>query len=531
MPGRPALDERVLVVGAGPVGSVLALELARHGVGSTVVDRSTAAPAFPKMDYLNGRTMELLRRLGLADEVRRGGVDTRLRSDFIWTDTLTRPPIATWHYPAPDTLAGELGEVDDGSAPLEVYQRIPGSLLENLLRRRLREHPLVDLREGWTFTDLDERPSGVVASLVARDGGARHTLHARYLAGCDGANSVVRQCRGIPMPAAGPVTSRCSVYFTSADPLLRRHGRAFVTVGAKGITLVSRDEEDTWTASFQVPTDEPFVGDPVEVMHDMLGAEFTVDEVMGVGQWQGSLAVASRYRVGPVFLAGDAAHQFYPFGGHGANTGIADAVDLGWKLAGAVHGWGGDRLLDSYEAERRPVALFNREMSADLLEVWGRFVRLAADGASRGHIGGFLDRESHQLDNLGVHFGYRYTSSPVVVHEPGPAPRWDWHRIEPTTWPGGRAPSVRLSSGTALFDRFGTGFTLVDLTGTGAGEVAVKEALGQGIPMERLAVDEAAVRAVWERDLVLVRPDQHVAWRGDTVPDDWSAVLDVVCGR
>jgi 2-polyprenyl-6-methoxyphenol hydroxylase-like FAD-dependent oxidoreductase len=484
---------KLLIIGAGPVGAVLALELARHGVASTVIERSHAAPLFPKMDFLNGRTMELLRRLGLADAVREVGVDTGFGANFVWTDGLDRPPIAVWPYPSPASLA--VAEATDGSGSLEPYQRIPGSVLEDLLRERLRRHPLVDLREGWTCTGVEQSADGAVATVVAD--GTEHRLSARHLVGCDGAGSVVRRSLDVAMPVTAPPTRRLSVYFRSADPRLRAHGRAFVTTSSTGVTLVSRDEADLWTASFAAEESD----DPVAELRKRLRVDVVVDEVLAVSSWQGALAVADRYRVGSVFLAGDAAHQYYPFGGHGANTGIADAVGLAWMLAAVHRGWGGPRLLDSYAAERRPVALFNREMCTNMLEVARRFAVLSAAGASRAHLAGFLAEETAQVENVGIHFGYRY-DSPVIAREPGQAPPWEWRRIVPTTWPGGRPPSLR-TGGEALFDRFGPGFTLVDL----------------------------AVRAAWERELVLVRPDQHVAWRGDAAPADWDAVLDLVTGQ
>jgi 2-polyprenyl-6-methoxyphenol hydroxylase-like FAD-dependent oxidoreductase len=521
----------VIVVGAGPVGTVLALELARHGVSCTVLERAAAASRHPKMDYVNGRSMELLRRLGIAEEIRTHGIPADLPADFLWSRDFAEPPLAVWHYESPAALGRRYAAVTDGSAPLEPYQRVQGSLLEEVLRRCARQNPLVDLREGWTFTDVRETADGVVATVVEPATRTRRLLHARYLVGCDGARSAVRQCLDIPVELAGPTTQNCSVYFRSSDPVLRRHGRAFVTIAARGLTLVSRDERDTWTGSFPVPAGEPVTLDPVSALQDRLGARFAA-QVLSVAQWAGSLGVAASYRRGAVFLAGDAAHQFYPTGGYGANTGLADAVDLGWKLAARVQGWGGSRLLDSYEAERRPVALFNREMCANLLEVWRRFGRLVSAGASREQVAGFLDQETYQIDNVGVHFGYRYTGSPVVWPEPGaPPPGWEWSRITPTTSPGCRAPAVRLDGGTALFDLLGPEHTLVDFRRDGPGEQLAKEANRRGVPVLHLPVDDPVARAVWERDLVLVRPDQHVAWRGDGQPPGWGEVIDRVRGR
>jgi hypothetical protein len=289
---------------------------------------------------------------------------------------------------------------------------------------------------------------------------------------------------------------------------------------------------NTWTGTFVLPdgADEP--ADPLAVVKEKLGFDFEVDEVLNVAHWYGRLAVAQSYRSGRVFLAGDAAHQFYPTGGHGANTGLGDACDLGWKLAAVTGGWAGPGLLDSYEAERRPVALFNREMCAHLLAVWIRFPQLAAAGASRAQLAAYLDKERYQIDNLGIHFGYRYENSPVVRHEPGPGPAWDWHAIVPTSRPGSRPPSVPGDDGTPLFDLLGPGFTLVDLSGENKGKALAEQAERLGVPLRLTTVDNPGARRAWERDLVLVRPDQHVAWRGDEAPNagEWEQVLRQVTG-
>jgi len=527
------VDTPVLVVGAGPVGSVLALELARHGTPSIVLERSAGPPKFPKMDYVNGRSMEFLDRLGLSGEIRARGVASDQPANFVFTRDASEPPITIWRYPSVADVAASNARITDGTAPAQAYQRVQGSLLEEVLRAAASSHPLVDLREGCRFTGYSQTGSGVIVSATANGTGAAQSITARYLVACDGAASAVRTGTGIPVSAAGQPTRHCSLYFTSADPVLRRHGPAFLTVTAKGLNLVSRDGARTWTASFLVRDDQP-IEDPVAVMWYRFGLEFAVDELLDVSYWQGALRVAAAYRAGPVFLAGDAAHQFYPVGGHGANTGIADAVDLGWKLAAVVSGWAGPGLLDSYEAERRPVALFNREMCANLMEAWRRFAQLSAIGADREQLAGFLDQEAYQLDNVGIHFGYRYSDSPAVcpVREDAgdTPPPWHWDEVTPVPWPGGRVPSVTLG-GASLYGLLGTGFTLVDLSAAGAGDTFAKEAAARGVPLIQIGCDDAAVRSAWACDLVLVRPDQHVAWRGTGVPSDVGAVLDRVCGH
>jgi 2-polyprenyl-6-methoxyphenol hydroxylase-like FAD-dependent oxidoreductase len=474
--------------------------------------------------------MELLRRLGLTEAIRARGIGPDHSADFLWSAGFDQPPVQVWRHPSVRRMRERFAHVNDGTAPVEVYQRLPGSVLEELLRTAAAQHPLIDLREGHTFTDLYLRPDGVLATVVDARSEVRYAIEAEFLVGCDGARSSVRRCLDIPLDESGTRTRHRSMYFTSSDPVLRRHGRAFLTITAAGLTLVSRDECDTWTASVAVSSDEPLTVDPVRVVQTKLGADFTVDRVLSTTEWDGVLAVASRYSQERTFLAGDAAHQFYPMGAHGANTGIADAIDLGWKLAAVIRGWGGPTLLASYEAERRPAALFHRELCANLLEVRRTFSRLVAANVPPEHTAAVLAAEEHKIDNMGVHFGQRLSRSPVICHEPGPEPRWNWRAITASTRPGGRAPSVRLSDGGELFDRFSAGYTLVDLSGLGTGRALVRQAQAGGIAIDRLAIDDPAVTDSWEGRLVLVRPDHFVAWRGNDAPGDWNTVLNRVTG-
>ena len=523
-------DTPVLIVGAGPVGAVLALELARNRVPCTVVERLSSPPAHPRTYYLNSRSMELLRRLGMVAPIRSQGADPDASTDYLWTQSFSDPPVLVWHYPSVNQIRRRYAGVNDGTAPIEPYQRVSGVQLEALGREMMRQNQFVDLREGSTVTELKSTRDGVVAIVADNGSERRYAIRGRYGAACDGAYSALRRHLKIPMDERGPRQLYCSVHFRSGDPELRAVATAFMTIAADGLTLVDHGRGDEWTGTMPIPKGLQTI-DAIAAIQAKLRTPFRVDQILGTTRWEGSLSVATAYSKGSVYLVGDSAHEFYPTGGYGENTGIADAIDLGWKLTAAIDGWGGPALLASYERERRPVALFNRELSADLMEVGRRFSRLALAGASRQHLAGILEHDVHRFDDLGVQFGYRYDASPVVWHEEGEAPTWQWRWVTASTWPGTRAPAVRTADGGQLFDRLGTGFTLVDLSGRGIGAPLVKQATERNIPMAHLCVDDAAVRACWERDLVLVRPDQHVAWRGDALPDDWAAVLARVTGN
>jgi 2-polyprenyl-6-methoxyphenol hydroxylase-like FAD-dependent oxidoreductase len=525
------VDTQVLVVGAGVAGTVLALELAHHGVSSVVVERSTDPSSSPRVHVINGRSMELLRRLGLVRSISEHAIDTDGGTELLFTNGLDQPPILVWQQPSADQLRRRYASVNDGTAPAEAHQRMRGSTLKELLRDAAAAHPLIDLRRGWTFSDLRTEPFGATATVVEAATAIRHPIRARFVAACDGARSAVRICLGVTLEELGVPTHFCSVDFTSDSPLLRDHGSALVTAADRSLTLVGSDGTDRWTGSMPIPPEQQLTADPIALVKERLGVEFSVTEILDIAYWRSSLAVATRYRKGPSFLVGDAAHQFYPGTGYGVNTTIADAVDLGWKLAATIQGWGGSAMLDSYEAERRPVALFNQEMCARLMDVWRRFGRLSALGVAREQVAGVLEQDIGQVDNLGVQFGYRHACSPIIWHETGTGPRWRWREISATTWPGGRAPAVRLTSGTQLFDQLSAEYTLVDLSGRGAGGPMVEAARRRGLPLTHLPLNDPYVRACWERDLVLVRPDHFVAWRGDAAPGDWTEVLDRVAGR
>jgi 2-polyprenyl-6-methoxyphenol hydroxylase-like FAD-dependent oxidoreductase len=517
----PTLRTQVLVVGAGAVGAILALELAHHNVASMVVERAMTGPHYPGLDHLAVRTMELLRRLGLSALIREHGVHASHPASLEWSQGLDDPPILVSRCPS-------AGVIHDGDPPVETYQRVPGAQLAKHLRDVVRRHDLIDLREGWTFTGLRIEPDGAVAELLEAATGHRQFIEARHVAGCDGAHSTVRQCLEVPMEQLAVPALHCSVYFRSEDLSRRFAQRGLSTIIVGGVALVERDDHDTWVGHLGLAPDEPVTTDPVTMLRTMLGLRLEPSEVLGVTQWDDSLAVATTYRRGPAYLVGEAAHRFHPVTDR-ADISIGDAIDLGWKLAAVINGWGGPGLVASYELERRPRALIDREMLARALETRRRFSRLAKAGATRELLAVVLQQESHQLDSTSLPLGDRLASS--VIWTDHPPMRHQPDGRTPTVCPGGRAPATRMADGSYFFDRLGLGLTLVDLTDDASGVPLVAAARRRGIPVAHLTTVDPAVRAGWDHPLVLVRPDQHVAWRGDAAPQHWNTVLDRVTGQ
>lgn len=500
-----ALRTPVLLAGAGVSGALTALELAHHGVPSMVLERAGGPSRLADPLLISGRGMELLRRLGLVGTVRAGGVDPDLAADIVWSSGIDQPPILVWRLPSATELRRDYADDAEGSAPIEPYLLISGPELIARLRRALAEHPLSDLRTGWTLTGLRSEPDGVVATVIETGTGTRHVVEASYLVGCDGDRSTVRRCADLPMEEFGRSAQHVTIYFRSAGAA-RRWSRPAAFITGRD-TLVCGHDGDMCVAYLPVAAEEQAdVTDPAGLLQRRLGLRAPPQpDIVAVVHQSGAPAIARHYRRGRVFLAGRAAHRSVP-PGNDVDTCIGDAVDLGWRLAATVQGWAGERLLAGYQDERRRQALLDREVAQRALETRRRFRRMIDAGAQPEMLVSLLQQEPAQLDPAGT----------------GPA--------APAVKPGLRPPAFRLSGGIRLFDRLGPQFTLVDLTNHQDGWPLVIAAEARGIPMRHLPMAGAAVPPSWPGRLVLIRPDQQVGWLGDHLPRDCERILDEVAG-
>ncbi|MGW9262795.1 FAD-dependent monooxygenase [Gordonia terrae] len=550
----PDVDAPVLIAGAGPVGMVLALELAMHQVNSVLVERNPDTTTFPKMDLTNVRSMELMRRWGPLDDIRRAGVGEQYSFDVIFTSGLDGYEYGRWDLPSQKEMRDTISASNDGSQAREPWQRISQERMEAVLMKRCLDSPFIDVRRPWSVVAVHQDADGAVTT-IRSPGGEEQQLRSTFVAGCDGAHSVVRRSTDIELEGErSTLGTSCQVHFRSRDVrTLHRFGQFWHIFMARPIgrvVIVAQDEQDTWTMQASVPAgttvDEI---DPVEFLRLHTSSAIEVDEILKHSVWQPQALVASSYRDRRLFLAGDAAHQYIPTGGYGMNTGVGDAVDLGWKLSAVINGWGGERLLDSYDAERRPVGVANRDRAvhnarvhSDAAQIVGADADLLAQDSEAGaglraRLTAHYAERRGENESFGTELGYGYPDSPVVTtatdeDEIGTISAADPLVYTPTACPGARAPHVFLSADDSIIDNFTDRFTLVDF---GADPRAVADIVAAardlGVPMKHVTIGSRSARELYRRDLVIVRPDGHVAWRSDHGPDSPADLIATVVGR
>ena len=361
------MDTQVLIVGAGPTGLTLAIDLGRRGVRCMVIEQKEAPQFLPKMERCNARTMEIYRRMGIAERVRAAGLPAHCPMDIFIVLSLIEPPLVHHVHPSVAEAKARIAKSEDGSEPLEPYQLISQYTLEPLLKSIAETLPSVTVRYGCELVSFAQDQNSVAAQVKTSDG-APSTVRAAYMVGCDGGNSLVRRTLDIKLNGEANIQQlRQALYY--CDDLYERipigKGRHYHVADAEGSFLIVQDSTRHFTLHSVVDKDEDMA-----TMFERVVAMPVKYEMLYVGQWKMNLLLADRYGEGRVFLAGDAVHLVIPTGGLGMNTGVGDAIDLSWKLAATLQGWGGPNLLASYELERRQVGASQR-----------RGVRLCSQGS------------------------------------------------------------------------------------------------------------------------------------------------------
>ena len=532
------MDTDVLIVGAGPVGLTLALDLGRRGIRCTLVEQKSAPHMWPKMERCNARSMEIYRRLGLAETIRAAGLPASVPMDVYIVTSLIEPPLLHLPYPSVAEAKRQIAACHDGTLPLEPYQLISQYTLEPLLKSVVERLPSVVARYGCEFLSFRQDANAVTAEVS--EGGKTSTIAAKFLVGCDGGTSSVRKQLDIKLSGEGNILQlRQALYH--CDDLFERisigKGRHYHVADAQSTQLIVQDSTKHFTLHSVVEKDQDMATKFEEAV--AMPVQY---EMLYVGEWRQNLLLAESYGRGRVLLAGDAVHLVIPTGGLGMNTGVGDVIDLGWKLAGTLQGWGGPGLLASYEVERRRIGENNVGASryASLgrrkwRSQWKPGIRAntPAGAAARAHLAAVADIEQRKTNEMiGAELGYHYFGSPLVAPEGGDGPPYDFIDYTPTTWPGARLPHAWLPDGRAAADCIGDGYTLLRLAGSTADGSGLSAAFGKiGAPFTVLDLPGGEARAIYGRDLVLVRPDLHVIWRGNAPPDDPARIAAMATGH
>jgi 2-polyprenyl-6-methoxyphenol hydroxylase-like FAD-dependent oxidoreductase len=532
------MDTPVLIVGAGPTGLTLAVDLGLRGVRCTVIEQKEAPQFLPKMERCNARTMEIYRRMGIAEKVRAAGLPAHCPMDIFVVLSLIEPPLVHHPHPSVAEAKARIARSEDGSEPLEPYQLISQYTLEPLLKSIAETLPSVTVRYATELIDFAQGQDGVTAQV--RSNGATVPLRAAYMVGCDGGNSLVRRKLDIALNGEANIQQlRQALYY--CEDLYERipigKGRHYHVADAEGSFLIVQDSTRHFTLHSVVETDADMA-----CMFERVVAMPVRYDMLYVGQWRMNLLLADRYRDGRVLLAGDAVHLVIPTGGLGMNTGVGDAIDLSWKLAATLAGWGGPQLLDSYEIERRQVGERNVAASGFAMrgrrewrKLWRPDLRQSSSAAARAELARVADLQQRKAsDMIGAELGYRYVGSPLIAAEPGEGPPHEFMRYEPTTWPGARLPHVWLADGSAMQDRIGYrhSYTLLRLGDTQADTAALVQAFAAlGAPLQLLDVADEAPRDIYGHDLLLLRPDLHVVWRGNAPPPEPEKLAAMATGH
>jgi 2-polyprenyl-6-methoxyphenol hydroxylase-like FAD-dependent oxidoreductase len=546
MPEMTEVD--VLIVGAGPVGLTLAIDLAWRGIDVTVVEtRARAAPPEPKCNHVAARTMEIFRRLGVAEKVRNAGLpadyphDISYRTSFTGQE-LTRIPIPCRR----DRFTVTDGP--DGNWPTpEPPHRINQIFLEPILFEHAAAQPRIRIVNRTSVEDVVVGDHSASVTLRDLETGAVRHLRCRYLIGCDGARSIVRKAVGAEL-AGDAIVQRVQSTYISAPGLIDRQqhapawGTGAINPRRSGMVYAIDGRERWLVHNYMRPGEADFDSvDRDACIRTILGVDAAFEyDIISKEDWYGRRLIANKFRDRSTFIAGDAAHIWVPYAGYGMNAGIADAMNLSWLLAAHLNGWAPSSILDAYEAERWPITsqvsqfamshaeaeIRRRGAVPDEIEDAG-----PAGEAARREVGRLAyEINVQQYACAGLNFGTYYDRSPITAYDGAEQPSYTMNSYTPSTVPGCRTPHLRCPDGRSLYDAMGPEFTLLRFDPAVDVEALEAAARDRGVPLRVLDIERPTTAIFYGEELVLSRPDQHVAWRGNTAPADPLALIDRVRG-
>ena len=534
------LSTPVLIVGAGPVGLTLALDLAWRGIDSLIFEqRAPEERATPRANHVSARAMETFRRLGIAKEVREAGLPHDYPPDIVWKTTMTGFELTRIAL----THDGGAGVDADWPTP-EPQHKINQMFLEPILRRHAQNNPRITVLTRTRLEGFAQDDNCVTSRAVDVDTGKEMEISSRFIIGCDGGASTIRKLIGATFSGDAALTRVVSLHMYAPD-LVRRlpqplaHRYFMVNHNQNGVA-VTLDGRELWSFHIMLPTPE---SDPAELdragaIRAMTGLDDLSYEIFAEDIWIGRRLLADFFRKQNVFLCGDAAHIWVPNAGYGMNAGIADAENLAWRLAAVLNGWGGAGLLDGYERERHPIT-DQVSQFAKSLAVGNRANAFRAPPPTLSEAGPEGDKlraeygealyalNLPQFTPLGLNFGYFYDASPHIAYDGETAPPYGIGDYTPSTVPGCRAPHFFRADGSSLYDALGADYTLLRFDRG----INVEGLAAQRAPLKVLDVDLGDTGGLYHHGLLLVRPDRHIAWHGQAAPADPGALIDLVCGR
>ena len=514
-------ETSVVIAGAGPVGLGLACELGLRGIRCLLVEKRDGAVTVPKQSMVSARNMEFCRRWGVADAVRNAVWPQSHPRDFVYLDSLRGRELMRVKVPS-------YGQRDPRDFTPEVPCPCPQIYFDPILMTRVKTFPHVTVRTNTALESFCQDDAGVAVRLTDLATGRTESIAARYLVGCDGPAGTVRETLKIELGGLGVVALSVNIFFRSAA-LASFHdkgwARFYRLIDERGCwsELIPIDGKELWRLTvFDQPAS---AADPDALLRKMAGAEFP-HEILSVSRWERRDFVARSFGHDRVMIAGDAAHECSPTGGIGMHTGLEEAMNLGWKLAAMIEDWGGPALVASYASERLPIARRNVQLATrSFLAIAGIPGLPDVDATDWRTTPNWLSIPEH------LKIQYCYEGSPICVPDGTPAGDPEPPRFQPSTRPGARAPHAWLADGRSTLDLFGDGFSLLRFGDRPPdAEPLARAAEARRVPLREIAIADPAIAVLYERKLVLVRPDGHVAWRGDALPADPAGIMERIRG-